>query len=72
MFGAWNEAMFCGNEGEEASCIWRVGRCKVVLIDVLIYGVYWMVVAHLMACPCPGLLVYVLPLLSTSPSVFLF
>lgn len=26
VFGAWNEAMFCGTEGEEATCIWRVGK----------------------------------------------
>ena len=24
--GAWNKAMFCGEEGEEAKCIWRVGK----------------------------------------------
>ena len=25
LFGAWNEAMFCGEEGNTSECIWRVG-----------------------------------------------
>ena len=28
LFGAWNEAMFCGEENEEAQCIWRAGNLK--------------------------------------------
>ena len=28
VFGAWNEAMFCGTEGEEATCIWRAGEWR--------------------------------------------
>ena len=29
LFGTWNEAMFCGVEGEQAKCIWRVGKVRV-------------------------------------------
>jgi len=26
LFGSWNEAMYCGADGDDTECIWKAGR----------------------------------------------
>ena len=34
LFGAWNEAMFCGKEEERSECIWKVGELSCLKVGL--------------------------------------